>query len=115
MPCGSERGEYHVSESLWPVARCNGGWDYIRGWLDNCRPLWTPRLTLGERRSRSDVEQRVAGAWVGLDGGEDVIIYASYLPHIGRCAHNEQVEKRPMRGEHMSHGNVLAREEISWG
>jgi len=42
-------------------------------------------------------------------GGEDVLIYASYL-QSGRCAHNEPVEKRPMKGDHMRHGNVLARE-----
>ena len=39
-------------------------------------------------------------------------MYASYLLQSGHCAHNEPIEKRPMKGEHMSVGNVLARELV---
>ena len=37
-------------------------------------------------------------------------MYAIYLPQGGRCAKNEPLEKRHVKGEHMILGNVLARE-----
>jgi hypothetical protein len=39
-------------------------------------------------------------------------MYAAYLPQGGRCAHNEPIEKRHVKGEHMIPGNVLARELV---
>ena len=49
---------------------------------------------------------------MSLGGEEYVPMYASYLPQSGWCAHNEPIKKRPMKGEHMSPGNVLARELV---
>ena len=45
-------------------------------------------------------------------GGEYVPWYAAYLPQGGRCAQNEPLEKRPVKGEHMISGNVLAKEFV---
>ena len=45
-------------------------------------------------------------------GGEHVPMYASYLMQSERGAHNEPIEKRHVKGEHMSPGNVLARELV---
>ncbi len=45
-------------------------------------------------------------------GGEYVPMYATYLPHGGRCAQSEPLEKRHVKGEHMIPGNVLPRELV---
>jgi hypothetical protein len=73
--------------------------------------MWLPRLNLGERLSRSDAKERVEDC-AGLSGGKYVLMYASYLPQIGRCAHYELVEKHPVKGDHMSFGNILARKLV---
>jgi hypothetical protein len=39
-------------------------------------------------------------------------MYAAYLSQGVRCAQNEPLEKRPVKGEHMIHGNVLIRELV---
>ena len=49
---------------------------------------------------------------MNLVGGEYVPMYASYLPQSGRCAQNEPIEKRHVKGEHMSPGNVLVKELV---
>jgi len=38
-------------------------------------------------------------------------MYAAYLPEGRRCAHNEPLEKRHVKGEHIL-DNVLARELV---
>ena len=42
--------------------------------------------------------------------GVYVPMYATYLPHGGRCAQNAPLEERHVKGEYMIPGNVLARE-----
>ena len=96
---------------VWPISRYSGGWDYSRGWPDQCRPFWSPWLSLGERRGRGDVKQGV-GVCVGLGGGEYVPMYAAYLPRGGRYAQNEPLEKSHVNGEHTIPTNVLARELV---
>ena len=49
---------------------------------------------------------------MGLDGAVYVLMYASYLPHGGRCAQNEPLEERLVKSEHIIPGNVLARELV---
>ncbi len=39
-------------------------------------------------------------------------MYATYLPHGGRCARNEPLEERHVKGEHMIPCNVLVRELV---
>jgi hypothetical protein len=39
-------------------------------------------------------------------------MYAAYLPQRGRCAQNEPIEKRLVKVEHTSLGNVLAIELV---
>ena len=39
-------------------------------------------------------------------------MYVTYLPHGGRCAQNEPLEERHVKGEHMIPGNVLAKELV---
>ena len=48
-------------------------------------------------------------AWTG---GVYVLMYATYLPHGGRCSQNEPLEERPVKGEHMIPSNVLARKLV---
>ena len=40
------------------------------------------------------------------------MMYATYVPQSGRCAHSEPVEKLLVKGDHMSLGNVSARELV---
>ena len=39
-------------------------------------------------------------------------MYAKYLPHNGRCAHYEPIEKRHVKGEHVSSSHILSRELV---
>ena len=49
---------------------------------------------------------------MGMGGGEYVPMYAAYLPQGGRCAQNEPLDKRPVKGAHMIPCNVLAIELV---
>ncbi len=62
-------------------------------------------------RSRSNAKQSI-GTRVGMCGAEHVRMHASYLPQSGRCARYELVEKRHVKVEQKSRGNVLVRELV---
>ncbi len=50
---------------------------------------------------------------MGLDGGGVyVLMQTSYSPYSGLGAHYEPFEKRPMKGDHMSSGNVWAKKLV---